>query len=391
MPPTTHSKLGASGAYRWLACPGSVSLSAGIEDKTSEYALEGTAAHALGEECILQGIEPHELIGTEITVDDGTYGVSEGMADAVKVYVDFVNKLSAELKTNPSIEKGFHLDWIHEDLWGTNDASIGLPFDILYVADYKHGVGVVVEPENNTQLMYYALGAIGQGNPHNYLQVELVIVQPRASHPDGPIRRWRTSAKELQAWADDVLVPGIKATQAKKPLFVAGDHCRFCRALSICENVGSIAATTTGLSAKQVFDSEDVELPTVAGMNAEQRVGVYNFISVFESWIKAVKADTHEQMMAGEKFPGLKLVAGRANRKWASGAEKIVSKELGIDAFTSKMKTPPQVEKFLKDLGKDPKQFSEYVNTTRGTSVASESDKRPAAAIGAAAAFEKEK
>ena len=49
-----HSELSASGAYRWMACPGSVQLCRTVPAKpSSSYALEGTAAHELAENPVL--------------------------------------------------------------------------------------------------------------------------------------------------------------------------------------------------------------------------------------------------------------------------------------------------------------------------------------------------
>ena len=44
-----HAVLSASSSDRWIHCPPSVRLSEGFEDKGSDYALEGTCAHALAE------------------------------------------------------------------------------------------------------------------------------------------------------------------------------------------------------------------------------------------------------------------------------------------------------------------------------------------------------
>lgn len=49
-----HVLLSASSSHRWLACPPSAKLCAGIPDKGSEYAAEGTDAHALCEYKVLQ-------------------------------------------------------------------------------------------------------------------------------------------------------------------------------------------------------------------------------------------------------------------------------------------------------------------------------------------------
>ena len=44
-----HAKLSASGSKKWLNCPGSVAFEKEFPDEESEFAKEGTTAHALGE------------------------------------------------------------------------------------------------------------------------------------------------------------------------------------------------------------------------------------------------------------------------------------------------------------------------------------------------------
>lgn len=54
MPPKGHSILSASSSDRWLHCPPSARLCETYEDKGSDYAAEGTDAHALCEYKLLK-------------------------------------------------------------------------------------------------------------------------------------------------------------------------------------------------------------------------------------------------------------------------------------------------------------------------------------------------
>ena len=48
--PSNHARLSPSSAKRWLNCPASIALSAGLpEPPESPYAAEGTLAHAVAE------------------------------------------------------------------------------------------------------------------------------------------------------------------------------------------------------------------------------------------------------------------------------------------------------------------------------------------------------
>jgi len=122
-----HSRLGASSASRWFACPGSVKLSGRVTETApvSVYAAEGTAAHALAEICLRGKHEADEMIGRTV---EG-FEVDEGMAEAVQVYLDTVRDLLFMAgDSDLSIETRINLTHLHPDLWGTLDTS-------LYTAD----------------------------------------------------------------------------------------------------------------------------------------------------------------------------------------------------------------------------------------------------------------
>ncbi len=52
-----HAKLSASGAHRWLECPGSVLLEEQYKNTTSTFAEEGTFAHEIAEYILKNGTD----------------------------------------------------------------------------------------------------------------------------------------------------------------------------------------------------------------------------------------------------------------------------------------------------------------------------------------------
>lgn len=238
---TTHAKLSPSAYARWMNCPGSVALieDLDIDGGTSFAAEEGTAAHALGEKCLLDESNAADHLGVKIY---GDFKVTEEMAEAVQVYLDFIRgcinaaendfidtKLEVEVKCSLRSYRIPGLDG------GTSDTLLTHEDHSIHVIDYKHGKGVAVEIENNGQLMQYGLGAVlKQHNPDNMIIV-LTIVQPRAFHPDGPIRSIEMKGKDLIKWGAKTLVPAAKATLEKDaPLIPGESQCRWCAARGNC-------------------------------------------------------------------------------------------------------------------------------------------------------------
>lgn len=74
---SAHAKLSPSSAERWMNCPGSVVLSEGMPDKTTQFAEEGTMAHAVAEAMLL----------------GNPYQADKDMETYCKLYVDHVRFL----------------------------------------------------------------------------------------------------------------------------------------------------------------------------------------------------------------------------------------------------------------------------------------------------------
>ncbi len=212
---STHSKIGASGMYRWAKCPGSVKLCDGVEQRPSVYAEEGTHAHEIAAAILTGDVWTNENIPQE-------------MLDAIEVYT----KVIRQDHTGPCeilVEHKFDLSILHPGLFGTADCVIFYPNKkLLRVYDYKHGKGMAVEVANNPQLLYYALGAL-LSKRYRATTIELIVVQPRCPHKDGPVRRWSIPAFDLINFAAD-LKEAAMATEKENAPLVAGEHCKFCPA-----------------------------------------------------------------------------------------------------------------------------------------------------------------
>ena len=107
----------------------------------------------------------------------------------------------------------------------------------LYVLDFKYGSGKAVKVERNTQLLCYALGALGlleTERPDLLASLEsvcLAIVQPRAG--GDPVRQWVIPVSDLIYWGFSTLKPTVekisRANGGELPL-TPGRHCFFCAA-----------------------------------------------------------------------------------------------------------------------------------------------------------------
>lgn len=304
-----HSKLGASSAYRWMNCSGSVNLIIPGISKDSEYAALGTEAHRIAAMILETNVYP-EIIDTD-------------MKYAVNTYVDYIHSLGGKLYIEQQLQ-------LTDQMWGTCDAIIEKDTH-LDVVDYKHGAGIVVDVEDNPQLLYYALCA-----SMFFPKAEtftLTIVQPRAYHEDGPIRSWDVTRQHLERFSHDLMIAAVRTEDPKAPL-VTGDHCRFCAALAYCPKVHEEA------QALAVQEFSPVALSGTALAKA------LDMAQKLEPWIKALEKHAMDAALRGIHIPGYALVDKRYSRVWNDFTEEELVKRFGDEAYEPKsLKSPAKLEK----------------------------------------------
>ncbi len=365
-----HARLSASSAYRWMACPGSVRESAGMPNRTSYAAAEGTMAHVIAADILNHGTDGKEYLGTEFSVDGHNVTPSQEMLDAVRVYTDEVMKEEGGINIEYDLTPW--LSDLDPDFGGTADCIVHNGLDrVLKVFDYKHGAGVMVQAEDNIQAQYYALGASLAFGTQDFDEVEVVIVQPRGY--EAQVKRWNFSSVDLLELEVDLL-EGAARTRVPNPKLVPGEHCRFCPALS--KPCAAVAAAE-----KQLVELTD------APLTDPQKISTaLNLCSLLEKRIKAIRDGAFETLKAGGEVPGWKLVEKRAQRRWRDkqDAEWVLRVKAAIapkDIINSELKSVAQIEKLTgKDVfAKLTEEHDLVVKQSSGVTLAPESDKRPAA------------
>ncbi len=376
--PKAHAEFSASGSARWLACPGSIELSKKApEQPESKYATEGTEAHACLEFMLKNRSKPKAARAMALkTYDDEM--VEHAAATVAWVEARLAETPGALLITEERVDAA---PFTCAGQFGTVDIAIVDEFGRLTVIDYKYGAGVVRNPEGDdglgdSQLVYYALGLSYRFN-HNFEDVELVVIQPRAYTDDGEtIRSHVLSVDELLAWRQ-VFRNGVMATGEPKAKLASGKHCKFCPAAVLCPELKDNAMR----QAQIVFsDAKGIEvLPDATLVALPNLSNMLKACDKLEAWIEKTRAHAMLVLERGGTVDGFKLVEKRAPRRWTDEEKtaKEAQKKYGSAAFTApKLLSPAQYEKLFKDDGK----WIEARVTIKssGTTMVSENDKRPA-------------
>ena len=231
-----HAICSASGASRWLKCPGSIYLSSKAQQQPpGQYAIEGTKAHELAEEVLRLWVDGR-LPEPDADEEAALNAPNATMADYVLKYVRLcqreANKL-ADVKYSVETKLDFDKNLC---MFGTVDfLATGMRhkgFEGLIV-DFKYGTGVVVKAQGNPQVAYYAV-ALWRASKRALSSVRCIICQPRLA--DG-VTEWTLRMDDLKAAEEEIKSAATKALlqlAVGNPTYTAGDHCIFCPGKSIC-------------------------------------------------------------------------------------------------------------------------------------------------------------
>ena len=354
-----HSRVGASSASRWMACPGSVKNLKDNPMPSGAAANDGTKTHELSEAILLARLEGK--------VSPPTDSIEPDRLDRINYYVDKVLEIRQEVmdeldfdeeldEVQHSIETGFHLANLHKDLYGTNDAALYWN-GILHVIDLKDGRGVV-EAEHNPQLMYYALGVAYALDVHLEIkEVHLHIVQPKLDG-DERHKRWQPTGAEMKAFVGDLIV-AVRDVETKPDHCVVGKvQCTWCNTATCVKYKEEQKS-----QALVAFDDNDAELlDSLDGDETDRLVKLVELEDRFETIFKSARATLEQRALGGESVPGHKLIRKQGNRAWAKPEADLITEltkagcsEDDIVVTTRTLKSPAQVEKLVEGKPKERK------------------------------------
>lgn len=385
-------------------------LSQGAPDSTSFYASEGTAAHRLLDGAISNGIEPQEMLGTTWEIDGHAITVDQDMIDAVNIALGNIREMTAGADILVGESRVNYAEWLgvgRDAAWGTSDV-IAVVGTELQVADYKHGMGVEVDAEQNEQLMLYAGGALLEYQDLADIQtVRMVIHQPRIKNAPS---EWAISVGELKAWLQGRARSGAASVAiAERNVGVKEfDHpemtwentflnptekgCRWCKAKATCPALrDELTTDTTGFVAATPDEFADLTAHTVNEASDQDWIEVLvEKADMFEDMLKAARAELERRLLAGTPSKKFKLVAGkRGARQWAdeAAAEQML-KSFRLkqeEMYDFKLISPTSAEKLTKAGTIGPRQAPKLqaliVQKDGKPHVAPLDDKRPALVI----------
>lgn len=360
-----HAFLSASSSHRWIPCPPSVKLEESFENKSSVFAEEGTAAHALSE------YKLKKYLGEKVKKPKSEFDEKE-LEYYTGIYFDYACELILEVKArikDPIILVEQRLDFSNyvPEGFGTGDLVI-VADGILDIMDLKYGKGVEVSAVNNPQMMLYVIGALNLFDSlYDIEKVRMTICQPRIDN----ISTFEITVEELIKWAEDVVTPKAELAIKGEGDFCAGEHCRFCRARFNCR-----ARAEENMKMAQ-YDFRKGPLLT-----EDEITEILSNIGEFQKWAKDIETYAFDKAInENKKWTGFKLVEGRSIRKYSD--EEAVSKALIEAGFAEDViysKSLLGITAMEKAIGK--KKFKELlkdlVYKPQGKlTLVVESDKRP--------------
>lgn len=347
---TAHARLSPSSCDRWSTCTASVALIEKLrgdgvipERDSSQYAAEGTVAHAVREMCLEFGLDPHNFVGTVMTADSFTFTVDDQMAEFLQPGIDWVREHCAqpdmEIKVDlsPWLPGQFgtcDTGWIETVWMYDHDADRQSSERWLVISDLKYGQGEPVDAEGNKQLRNYALGYWHFKGRPNVARVLMNIDQPRA----GGMKYWDISLSELLEFGEELKTVYAKIVDGDVVYRPSEKACRWCPVKDLPEGCPARNKWLLEMFA-ETFDDLEGDEPVLLDDHAispERRWHIVKHAPTIRAFLAKLHEDSLRAALDGNPDPGSKAIDGdRGDRYFIDEkkAEALLVHALGDAAY----------------------------------------------------------
>lgn len=240
---------------------------------------------------------------------------------------------------------------------GYCDIAVYVPsLNRLWIFDYKHGAGVVKAAEGNRQIKQYAAGFVFDPqspllevmvDPYSIDHFTLVIVQPRAFHPQGEIREVDVGFNDLLGYLIEMDNAIRKAQQPDAELVPDDEQqCRFCDAKVDCparQSMMLVASHTHFANVRGVIPERLKPLEVLT--EEDYAWGSYAF-PLLKKYIDEFFERRNELMREGYRIPGFKFVEAEPKREYFDGIP-VVERSKRIAEMAEVDETTLWTQKFI--------------------------------------------
>lgn len=366
-----HSLLSPSKSHRYLHCPASMWVCKDHEgeDNPSEYALEGTIAHAIFSYAVKSIFMEIPEPGTVLDLDINGEVVQVTVAEEHHKYLSKCLEKLVEIANGRYIlsEVTLDLSAVLGVAGQTGTADIIIEGDgELVVVDLKWGQGISVEAEGNTQLNIYAAGALELFYDKKVETIRQFIFQPRRDSFKSWVFNRDDFGHLMTKIKKDAQVAAVcynmDETPGEELFYVEEETCRWCAGNEIQVD-GSLLCPVRDKYVRNTLAFELSDAANVPTTKKEREEAVQSLDTakigsivvaapLIRKYLDEVEDLAYKLALDGQKFPGVKLVQGKeGNRAWRDDAEAeslLKTMKLKTDEmYKSTLKSPTQIAEVL--------------------------------------------
>jgi len=302
-----HARCSPSSSSRWLNCTASTEYieKQQIVQKPNPFADEGTIAHEYAEQLFRRHPQHISHIKT--------------MHEHISNYVEYCKSLGSLI----GIEVSVPLFYSPKEHGTVDYIAISSNGKALHIVDLKYGQRHKVSAIGNSQIIIYAISAIGFCDIDTIEEVHLHIYQPRMNN----ISVQMHDMTSLETWKNHIIRKHNDITSGNTSFTPGETQCPFCPARGRCKAF----AKWHGEQVSMDFDNLDEKLPDTNTPSLEQAAIWLKKTDKIVKWRDEIKDFTRERLEAGDTTQDLSLHPGKKNRTWSdpAAAENLLFDEIG--------------------------------------------------------------